>query len=134
MPLSLRSQPRVLVVSLAAAVFAACSFPDHEFIPADEFEKLNTKVIGCSVDSHFSHLAWSNTPRKEGGLGEIRYPILSDIKKEVAWNYGVLLDGGVAARGLFVIDDKGILQAYMVNNLSVGRSVDEALRLIQGYQ
>ncbi|HRX84033.1 MAG TPA: peroxiredoxin [Phycisphaerae bacterium] len=100
----------------------------------DEFEKLNAKVIGCSVDSHFSHLAWSNTPRKEGGLGEIRYPILSDIKKEVAWNYGVLLDGGVAARGLFVIDDKGILQAYMVNNLSVGRSVDEALRLIQGYQ
>lgn len=100
----------------------------------DEFEKLNTKVIGCSVDSHFSHLAWSNTPRKEGGLGEIRYPLLSDVKKEIAWSYGVLLDGGVAARGLFIIDDKGILQSYTVNNLAVGRSVDEALRLIQGYQ
>ncbi len=100
----------------------------------DEFEKLNTKVIGCSVDSHFSHLAWANTPRKEGGLGEIKYPLLSDIKKEVAWNYGVLLDGGVAARGIFLIDDKGILQTYTVNNLAVGRSVDETLRLVQGYQ
>ncbi len=100
----------------------------------DEFNKLNAKVIGCSVDSHFSHLAWVNTPRKEGGLGEIRYPLLSDIKKEIAWDYGVLLDGGVAARGIFIIDDKGILQTYTVNNLSVGRSVDEALRLIEAYQ
>jgi alkyl hydroperoxide reductase subunit AhpC len=99
-----------------------------------EFEKINAKVIGCSVDSHFSHLAWVNTPRKQGGLGDIKYPILSDIKKEVAWDYNVLLDGGVAARGIFIIDDKGILQTYTVNNLSVGRSVDETLRLIQAYQ
>lgn len=99
-----------------------------------EFEKVNTKIIGCSVDSHFSHLAWANTPRKDGGLGDIRYPILSDLKREVAWSYGVLLDSGVAARGIFVIDDKGILQTYTVNNLSVGRSVDETLRLIQAYQ
>lgn len=99
-----------------------------------EFEKVNAKIVGCSVDSQFSHLAWSNLPRKEGGLGEIKYPILSDIKKETAWNYGVLLDGGVAARGIFIIDDKGILQTYTVNNLAVGRSVDETLRLIQGYQ
>jgi peroxiredoxin (alkyl hydroperoxide reductase subunit C) len=99
-----------------------------------EFDKLNTKLIGCSVDSHFSHLAWVNTPRKQGGLGEINYPILSDIKKEAAWNYGVLLDGGVAARGIFIIDNKGILQTYTVNNLAVGRSVDETIRLIQGYQ
>ena len=99
-----------------------------------EFDKVNAKIIGCSVDSHFSHLAWVNTPRKQGGLGDIAYPILSDIKKEVAWDYGVLLDGGVAARGIFIIDDKGILQTYTVNNLSVGRSVDETLRLIQAYQ
>ncbi|MCB9851388.1 MAG: peroxiredoxin [Phycisphaerales bacterium] len=99
-----------------------------------DFDKINAKVIGCSVDSHFSHLAWSNTPRKEGGLGQIKYPLLSDIKKEIAWNYGVLLDGGVAARGIFIIDDKGILQTYTVNNLAVGRSVDETLRLIQAYQ
>ena len=100
----------------------------------DEFEKINTKVIGCSVDSTFSHLAWANTPRKEGGLGEIRYPLLSDLRKDIAADYGVLLDGGVAARGLFIIDDKGILQSYTVNNLAVGRSVDEVLRLVQGYQ
>jgi peroxiredoxin (alkyl hydroperoxide reductase subunit C) len=99
-----------------------------------EFEKVNAKVIGCSVDSHFSHLAWAHTPRKEGGLGEIRYPLLSDLKREIAWSYGVLLDSGVAARGIFIIDDKGILQTYTVNNLSVGRSVDETLRLIQAYQ
>jgi peroxiredoxin (alkyl hydroperoxide reductase subunit C) len=99
-----------------------------------EFDKLNTRIIGCSVDSHYSHLAWVNTPRKQGGLGEIAYPLLSDVKKETSWNYGVLLDGGVAARGIFIIDDKGILQTYTVNNLAVGRSVDETLRLIQGYQ
>jgi alkyl hydroperoxide reductase subunit AhpC len=106
------------------------AFSDH----IEEFNKVNTKVIGCSVDSQFSHLAWVNTPRKQGGLGEIRFPLLSDIKKEIAWNYGVLLDDGIAARGIFIIDDKGILQTYTVNNLSVGRSVEETLRLIQAYQ
>ncbi|HOW69595.1 MAG TPA: peroxiredoxin [Phycisphaerae bacterium] len=100
----------------------------------EEFEKLGAKVVGASVDSHFTHLAWKNTPRKQGGLGEIRYPLLADLNKEAACNYAVLLDGGVAARGLFIIDDKGILQTYTVNNLGVGRSVDEALRLIQAYQ
>jgi len=100
----------------------------------DEFTKLNCKVVGCSVDSQFSHLAWTQMPRKEGGLGEIRFPLLADIKKSIAWDFGVLLDGGVAARGIFLIDDKGILQTYTVNNLAVGRSVDEALRLVQGYQ
>ena len=100
----------------------------------DEFEKLGAKVVGVSVDSHFTHLAWKNTPRKQGGLGEIRYPLLADLNKEAACDYAVLLDGGVAARGIFIIDDKGILQTYTVNNLGVGRNVDETLRLIQGYQ
>lgn len=99
-----------------------------------EFEKVNANVVGASVDSHFSHLAWKNTPRQQGGLGEITYPILSDITRDASRSYNVLLNGGVAARGLFIIDDKGILQSYTVNNLAVGRSVDEALRLIQGYQ
>lgn len=99
-----------------------------------EFDKVNTAVIGVSVDSHFSHLAWKNIPRGQGGLGEITYPLLSDITREASRSYNVLLDGGIAARGLFIIDDHGILQSYTVNNLSVGRSVDEALRLIQGYQ
>jgi alkyl hydroperoxide reductase subunit AhpC len=100
----------------------------------DEFKRINTDVIGCSVDSHFCHLAWSSQPRAEGGLGEIKYPLLSDMNKTVARDYGVLLAGGVAARGLFIIDDAGTLQSCTINNLSVGRSVDETLRLIQAYQ
>ena len=100
----------------------------------DEFEKIGAKVVGGSVDSQFSHLAWKNTPRNKGGLGEIRYPLLADTSKEAAFNYNVLLENGVAARGIFIIDDKGILQTYTVNNLGVGRSVDETLRLIQAYQ
>lgn len=100
----------------------------------DEFEKIGAKVIGVSVDSHYSHLAWKNLPRSQGGLGEIRYPLLADLNKDAACSYQVLLDNGVAARGVFIIDDKGVLQSYTVNNLAVGRSVDEVLRLIQGYQ
>jgi alkyl hydroperoxide reductase subunit AhpC len=101
---------------------------------AAEFEKLNTKVIGCSVDSHYTHLAWINTPRDKGGLGKLNYPLLSDLNKNIARDYGVLLEGGVAARGSYIIDDKGILQSITVNNLGVGRNVDEALRLIEGFQ
>jgi len=100
----------------------------------DEFEKIGAQVIGVSVDSQYTHLAWKSTPRNKGGLGDIKYPILSDLSKKAACTYRVLLDGGVAARGIFIIDDKGILQTYTVNNLTVGRSVDEALRLIQAYQ
>jgi alkyl hydroperoxide reductase subunit AhpC len=99
-----------------------------------DFERLNTKVIGCSIDSQFSHLAWAGTPREKGGLGKIQYPLLSDLSKKVACDYGVLLPDGIAARGSFIIDDKGILQSYTVNNPGVGRSVDEALRLIEAYQ
>lgn len=100
----------------------------------DEFSKINTKVVSCSIDSHFSHLAWTNQPRKAGGLGEIRYPMIADVTKQIACDYSVLLESGIAARGLFIIDNKGILQSYTVNNLAVGRSVDETLRLVQGYQ
>lgn len=99
-----------------------------------DFEKLGAKVIGASIDSHYTHLAWLNTPREKGGLGKIDYPLLSDLNKEASKSYGVLLDGGVAARGLFIIDDKGVLQSMTVNNLGVGRNVDEVLRLIEGFQ
>lgn len=99
-----------------------------------EFEKIGAQVIGASVDSHYSHLAWKHTPRNKGGLGEIKYPLLSDLNRDTACDYMVLLENGVAARGIFIIDDKGILQTYTVNNLAVGRSVDETLRLIQAYQ
>ncbi len=100
----------------------------------EEFEACNAKVIGCSVDSQFSHLVWTKQARKEGGVGRVKFPIVSDIKKEISWSYGVLLDSGVAARATFIIDDKGILQSYSVNNLAVGRSVDEVLRLLQAHQ
>ena len=100
----------------------------------EDFEKIGARLVGVSVDSHFTHLAWKSTPRNQGGLGEIQFPLLSDINKDAAFSYGVLLEDGIAARGLFIIDDKGVLQSYTVNNLAVGRSVDEVLRLIQAYQ
>ncbi|KAK1122737.1 peroxiredoxin [Melipona bicolor] len=101
-----------------------------------EFKAMNTQVIGVSTDSHFSHLAWTNTPRKQGGLGgNLGYPLLSDFNKEISAKYNVLLpDSGIALRGLFIIDKDGILRQLSVNDLPVGRSVDETLRLIKAFQ
>ncbi|CAD6224044.1 GSCOCT00005453001.3-RA-CDS [Cotesia congregata] len=100
-----------------------------------EFKSLNTEVVGVSTDSHFSHLAWINTPRKQGGLGGLGYPLLSDFNKQISSRYGVLLDEpGVALRGLFIIDKEGFLRQMSVNDLPVGRSVDETLRLIKAFQ
>ncbi|KAH9593329.1 Peroxiredoxin [Trypanosoma melophagium] len=100
-----------------------------------EFEKINTQVVAVSCDSHFSHLAWINTPRKKGGLGEMNIPVLSDFTKEIARDYGVLIEEqGVALRGLFIIDDKGILRHITINDLPVGRSVEEVLRVVQAFQ
>ena len=100
----------------------------------EEFEKLSTKFLGISVDSEFSHLVWTQSPRKNGGLGYIRYPLISDLKKQISSDYGVLTEEGVALRGLFIIDKKGIIQHSTVNNLSFGRSVDETLRTLQAIQ
>ncbi|CAF1663129.1 unnamed protein product, partial [Adineta ricciae] len=102
----------------------------------DEFHQLNTQVIGCSTDSVHSHLAWINTPRKQGGLGELKYPLLSDFSKEISQKYGVLIEdnGGIALRGLFIIDKQQILRQITVNDLPVGRSVDETLRLVRAFQ
>lgn len=103
-----------------------------------EFAQLNTQVIGCSIDSKFSHLAWINTPRKKGGLGEMQIPLVSDLTKSIAKDYGVLVedgdDAGVAFRGLFIIDPNGVLRQITVNDLPIGRNVDEVLRLIQAFQ
>ncbi len=99
-----------------------------------EFKKLKTEIVGCSVDSHYTHLAWINQPRAEGGLGDVTYPLLSDLNKEIAKNYGVLLEGGVALRGLFLINPKGQLVYSVVHDLGVGRSVDETLRVIAAFQ
>lgn len=101
---------------------------------AGEFESLGVQVIGVSVDSHFSHLAWRNVPRDQGGLGEIRYPLVADLKKEIARNYDVLVNDSVALRGLFLIDREGVVRHQVVNDLPLGRSVDEALRMVQALQ
>lgn len=100
----------------------------------EEFEKNNCQLIGVSVDSHFSHLAWKNTPVNKGGIGNINYPLVSDLDKSISKNYGVLLDEGVALRGLFLIDKEGIIRHMVVNDLPLGRSVNEALRLLHALQ
>jgi alkyl hydroperoxide reductase subunit AhpC len=94
----------------------------------DQFKKLGVQILACSVDSEFSHLAWVNTPRKEGGLGSIKYPILSDLKRTIAESYGVLCDAGHAVRGLFLINKEGIVMHETINAPPVGRNVEEELR------
>jgi len=96
----------------------------------NDFKSRDTELLGVSVDSQFSHLAWKNTDRKKGGLGDIQYPLLADLGKKVSQDYGVLADGGIAFRGLFLIDKNGIVQHALVNNLPLGRNVDEALRMV----
>ena len=100
-----------------------------------EFESLNTEILGVSVDSEFSHLAWIQTDRKSGGIGDLNYPLLSDIKKEISAAYNVLdPEAGIALRGLFIIDREGIIQYATINNLAFGRNVDETLRTLQAIQ
>ncbi|CAO3636278.1 unnamed protein product [Mucor hiemalis] len=100
-----------------------------------EFEALDTAVIGASTDSEFSHLAWINTPRKQGGLGEMNIPLLADKTKSIAKDYGVLIEeAGIALRGLFIIDPKGTVRQITINDLPVGRSVDEVLRLVEAFK
>ncbi|XP_067951445.1 peroxiredoxin-2-like [Watersipora subatra] len=100
-----------------------------------EFHDVNTEVVAVSVDSQFTHLAWMNTPRAQGGLGRIQIPLLSDLTHTISKDYGVLLqDAGHSLRGLFIIDDKGTLRQITMNDLPVGRSVDETLRLVQAFQ
>jgi peroxiredoxin (alkyl hydroperoxide reductase subunit C) len=96
----------------------------------EEFKTRNTEVIGVSVDSHFSHLAWANTERKEGGIKGVSFPLVSDLNKTIAADYGVLLPGGVALRGLFIVNEKGILKHITVNDNSLGRNVAEVLRVV----
>jgi alkyl hydroperoxide reductase subunit AhpC len=106
------------------------SFSDR----GQEFQKLGVQILGVSVDSAFSHLAWRNTPRNVGGLGDIKYPLVADLKKDIARAYDVLLPDGVALRGLFLIDPEGVVRHQVVNDLPLGRSVDEALRMVKALQ
>ena len=98
---------------------------------AAEFEALGCKVAAVSVDSAFSHLAWTKMPRREGGLGDTQIPLFADLDKSISKNYGVLLDAGISLRGLFVIDKEGKVRSQVVNDLPIGRSVDETLRIVQ---
>ncbi|OQR66652.1 thioredoxin peroxidase-like [Tropilaelaps mercedesae] len=102
---------------------------------AKKFREIECEVIACSCDSHFCHLAFTNTPKKEGGLGSIDIPLVSDATKNIARKYGVLKeDEGVAFRGLFIIDRKQRLRQKTINDIPVGRSVEETLRLVQAFQ
>jgi alkyl hydroperoxide reductase subunit AhpC len=101
---------------------------------AKSFEALGVQLLGVSVDSHFSHLAWRNTPRTQGGLGQIDYPLIADLNKQIARSYDVLVNDAIALRGLFLIDKQGIVRHQVVNDLPLGRSVEEALRTVQALQ
>lgn len=87
-------------------------------------------MVGISIDSHFSHLAWKNTPVDRGGIGNIQFPLVADLDKSISENYGVLLEAGIALRGLYLIDKEGIIRHQVVNDLPLGRNVSEALRML----
>jgi len=99
-----------------------------------EFKKRDCQVLGVSVDSHFTHLAWKSTPVNQGGIGNVQYPLIADLDKSIAKKYGVLLDAGIALRGLFLIDKVGVVRHAVVNDLPLGRNVDEALRMVDALQ
>ncbi len=99
-----------------------------------EFQDRKVQVVGVSVDSHFSHWAWKNTPVEKGGIGNIQYPLVADLTKQISRDYGVLFNEAVALRGLFLIDKEGIVRHALVNDLPLGRSIDEAIRLVDALQ
>ncbi len=101
---------------------------------SEKFQAVNAEVVGCSVDSQFTHLAWDATEKAKGGLGGIQIPLMADLTKEIATSYGVLNDAGVALRATFIIDPEGVVQHSTINNLDVGRNVDETLRTLKGFQ
>lgn len=102
---------------------------------AEEFNGLGAEILGCSTDSVHSHKAWIKTPRNQNGLGNLNFPLASDITKEVARDYGVLIENeGIALRGLFIVDPDGVLRYSVVHDLNIGRSVDETLRVLEALQ
>ncbi|HFQ80192.1 MAG TPA: peroxiredoxin [Desulfobacterales bacterium] len=100
----------------------------------EQFKKRNCEIIGVSVDSQFTHFAWKNTPVDNGGIGDIQFPLVADLNKSISQNYGVLLSDGVALRGLFLIDKEGIVRHETINDLPLGRNVDEAIRILDALQ
>lgn len=104
---------------------------DHRL---EEFKKRNVEVIGVSIDSQFTHLAWKNTPVDKGGIGQVAYALVADVKHEICKAFDVEADGGVAFRGSFLIDKAGIVQHQVVNNLPLGRNIDEMIRMVDALQ
>ena len=100
---------------------------DHRL---DEFTSRGINVIGVSVDSQFSHFAWKNTPIEEGGIGQVRYPLVADLNKQIARDFNVLLNESVALRGSFLIDTDGTVRHAVINDLPLGRNIDEMLRMV----
>ena len=100
----------------------------------EDFKAKGCELLGISVDSIYTHLAWKNTPVDQGGIGQVQFPLISDISKSISTDYGVLFEGGVSLRGLFLIDKDGVVRHQLVNDLPLGRNVDEALRVIDALQ
>lgn len=100
----------------------------------EAFRERNCEILGCSVDSKFSHLAWAKTARNEGGIGRLKFPLLADITKKIGSDYGVLLDSGITLRGLFLINPQGMVQYQLVHDLGIGRNVEEVLRVLTALQ
>ncbi|MGY8756343.1 MAG: redoxin domain-containing protein [Phycisphaerales bacterium] len=98
------------------------------------FEERDVQLIGCSIDSQFTHAAWRNTPVDKGGIGEVDFPMVADVKREIASSFGILHDAGIALRASFLIDKDGIVQHQVANNLPLGRNVDEMLRIVDALQ
>ncbi|MBF0108397.1 MAG: peroxiredoxin [Magnetococcales bacterium] len=99
-----------------------------------EFKDRGVEVIGVSIDSHFTHLAWKNTPVKDGGIGNVQYPLVADISKDITKNYDLYFGPGIALRGSFLIDKGGIVRHQVVNDLPLGRNIDEMLRMVDALQ
>lgn len=100
----------------------------------DRFREKNCELVGVSVDSHFTHLAWKNTPVDQGGIGDIQFPLVADLDKSISLDYGVLLPAGISLRGLFLLDKEGVIRHSVVNDLPLGRNVEEALRMVDALQ
>ncbi|MEI2780236.1 MAG: peroxiredoxin [Candidatus Competibacter sp.] len=104
---------------------------DHR---VSKFKELGAEVVGVSIDSQFSHFAWRETPVEKGGIGRVGFPLVADVKHEITKAYGIEHPAGVALRGSFLIDKAGVVQAQIVNNLPLGREVDEMVRLVEALQ
>lgn len=100
----------------------------------DKFKEKNCEIVGVSIDSHFSHLAWKNTAINDGGIGNVQFPLVADLDKSISDDYGVLLDMGIALRGLYLLDKEGVIRHQLINDLPLGRSVSEALRMLDALQ